>query len=70
MIGAQIAKIVESKHPDFPVGKRVIGPFGWRDRTVVGPKMLNTYAVQKTCIVPDIGDLPPSLVLGMLGMPG
>nr|XP_033338472.1 prostaglandin reductase 1-like [Megalopta genalis] len=72
MIGTQVAKILESKNSEYPVGKRVVGYFGWRTHTIVNPKnfsdtdMLN----QKPLLLPDIGNLSPSLCLGALGMPG
>jgi len=72
MIGAQVAKIIESKHPDFSVGKRVIGYFGWRTHTIINPKLdeSDKMIIQVPYILPDIGDLPASLALGVLGMPG
>lgn len=71
MIGSQVAKIVESKNPDFPVGKRIVGSFGWRTHTIVNPKATKSEAALiQSYILPDIGDLPPSLGLGVLGMPG
>lgn len=71
MIGSQVAKIIESKHPDFPVGKRICGYLGWRTHTIVTQHMLNENDLisSKPTLVPDI-DLPPSLFLGVLGMPG
>lgn len=72
MIGSQVAKIIESKNSDFPVGKRVIGYLGWRTHTVVRPDSFSNADLveQKPMILPDIGDFPPSLCLGVLGMPG
>lgn len=72
MIGAQVAKIIESKHPDYPVGKRIVGYFGWRTHTIVNPKTdeSDKILMQSPYILPDIGDLPSSLGVGMLGMPG
>lgn len=68
MIGSQVAKIVESKNPDFPIGKKIFGQFGWRTHTIVNPKA--NSEVSSSYILPDIGDLPSSLALGILGMPG
>lgn len=71
MIGCQVAKIIESKHPDYPVGKRLVGYFGWRSHTIVDPTIgEGNTMLQQPYILPDIGDLPPSLGIGMLGMPG
>ncbi|XP_011164079.1 prostaglandin reductase 1 [Solenopsis invicta] len=71
MIGGQVAKIIESKNPDFPVGKRVCGYLGWRTHTIVKPNTPdNPIMNQPAYILPDMGDLPPSLALGVLGMPG
>ncbi|KAK2577980.1 hypothetical protein KPH14_008414 [Odynerus spinipes] len=72
MIGSQVAKIIESKNPDYPVGKRIVGYLGWRTHTVINPNMPPEIELpsQKPYLISDIGDLPPSLYLGVLGMPG
>lgn len=71
MIGSQVAKIIETKNPKFPVGKRVVGNMGWRTHTIINPNDPAENAFQQhPYIFPDIGDLPPSLGLGVLGMPG
>ncbi|XP_025994544.1 prostaglandin reductase 1 isoform X2 [Solenopsis invicta] len=72
MLGGQVAKIIESKNPEFPVDKRIVGNLGWRTHTIVNPKIPAdaTLIHQQPYILPDIGDLPPSLGLGVLGMPG
>ncbi|ESO00691.1 hypothetical protein HELRODRAFT_113207 [Helobdella robusta] len=64
MIGTQVAKVVESKNSDFPVGTMVIADCGWRDRSVLSPK---TTKIQKMW---DTGKHSPSLSLGLVGMPG
>lgn len=72
MIGSQVAKIVESRNPDYPVGKKVVGYFGWRTHTIVNPNIDedDKMVLRLPHILPDIGDLPSSLGLGVLGMPG
>lgn len=72
MIGSQIAKIVESKCPNFPVGKRIIAYLGWRTHTIVNVQNSSELDIigGKPQLLPDIGDLSPSLCLGALGMPG
>lgn len=63
MMGEQVARVSKSENPDFPVGAIVQSMLGWRSHTVVSdPSKLNK--------VPDMGDLPKSLALGTLGMPG
>nr|XP_031841678.1 prostaglandin reductase 1-like isoform X2 [Nomia melanderi] len=72
MVGQQIAKIIESKNPEFPVGKRVIGYMGWRTHTIVNqeefakPETMNLLPI----ILPDIEEYSPSLGLGALGIIG
>lgn len=71
MIGSQVAKIIESKNPDFPVGKKVVANIGWRTHTIINPNAKsNVDFLQSPLILPDLGDLPSSLALGVLGMPG
>lgn len=72
MIGSQVAKIIESKNSNYPVGKRIVGHFGWRTHTVVNPNTFSELQLTgpKPYLLPDMGDLSPSLALGALGMPG
>jgi len=73
MIGTQVAKIVESKNPNYPVGRRLVGHFGWRTHTIINPKVEESKSeeiILPPYFLPDIGDLSPSLALGALGMPG
>nr|XP_023022658.1 prostaglandin reductase 1-like [Leptinotarsa decemlineata] len=70
-IGAQVARIIESKNVDFPVGRYVLGNFDWRSHTICDGKALKGHMfTQDPYILPDFGDLPVSLALGILGMPG
>lgn len=68
-LGQQVALIKESKNPEFPVGKYVIGSFGWRTHTVTNGK-INLGLPLPTMVLPDFEGLSPSLALGVLGMPG
>ncbi|XP_018575747.1 prostaglandin reductase 1-like isoform X2 [Anoplophora glabripennis] len=67
-VGSQVGKIVESKNPGYPVGQYVVGNFGWRTHTI--SKGLQDGLGFKPTLVPNIGNLPLSLALGVLGMPG
>ncbi|XP_043285871.1 prostaglandin reductase 1-like [Venturia canescens] len=71
MIGGQVAKIIESKNSEYPVGKSIVGYFGWRTHTIVNVEQEDGSPLQqKPYIIPEFGDLPASLALGVLGMPG
>lgn len=73
MIGAQVANIIDSKHPKFPIGRKIHGYFGWRTHTVLNPDEpagKEQMMKDKPYLLPDFGDLPSSLAVGMLGMPG
>ncbi|XP_076581173.1 prostaglandin reductase 1-like [Chaetodon auriga] len=64
MIGSQVAKVIQSKNPAFPVGSHVVGNCGWRTHTVCNGKGLSP-------IMPDWPqDVSLSLALGAIGMPG
>ncbi|KAK7872300.1 hypothetical protein R5R35_002757 [Gryllus longicercus] len=69
MIGGQVARVLESKSPDYKVGDHVVGDFGWRTHTVFNPEA-HEHTLMRTYKLPDIGGLSPSLGLGVLGMPG
>ena len=65
-------RVTESKHPDYPVGSEWLYRSGWRSHNVVNPaeavKQGDTYP--SLLSVTPMGDLPHSLSLGTLGMPG
>ncbi|MBN3285988.1 PTGR1 reductase, partial [Polyodon spathula] len=64
MIGAQIARIVESKNPRFPVGCHVVASTGWRTHSISDGKDLQL-------LLKDWPEsIPKSLGLGTIGMPG
>ncbi|HKX79396.1 MAG TPA: NADP-dependent oxidoreductase [Novosphingobium sp.] len=59
--GAAVGEVVESRHPDYAVGDRVEGRFGWQEQAVS-----NGAAVQR---VPD-GVAREEQALGIYGLPG
>ncbi|CAG9841222.1 unnamed protein product [Diabrotica balteata] len=67
--GTQVAKIVESKNEEFPVGKLVVLRAGWRTYSISNGKK-EPPTLPEPYLLPDIGDLCPSVALGVLGMPG
>ncbi|XP_023252516.1 prostaglandin reductase 1 [Seriola lalandi dorsalis] len=64
MIGTQVAKVIQSNNPAFPVGSHVVGRCGWRTHTVC----------DGTDLIPIMPEWPQdislSLALGTIGMPG
>uniref|UniRef100_A0A672FML8 Prostaglandin reductase 1 n=1 Tax=Salarias fasciatus TaxID=181472 RepID=A0A672FML8_SALFA len=67
MIGGQVAKVIQSKNPAFPVGSHVtanVGSHGWRTHTVCDASQLQPIPADWP------QDLPLSLALGTVGMPG
>lgn len=70
MIGGQMATIVESKNSQFPKDSVIFGQFGWRDHTVLNPTEVQKKAFRDCYIFPKFNNLPISLGLGTLGMPG
>ncbi len=61
MIGGTVGEVIESKHPKFTVGDKVVGMFGWSEIGVSDGTLLKK--------VPD-GPVPLSAYLGAVGMPG
>lgn len=62
MIGEQISRVVDSRNENYPVGTIVRNFSGWRHKTIIRP--------ENTRRMPDLGDLPLSTTLGVMGMPG
>ncbi|KQO73372.1 NADP-dependent oxidoreductase [Methylobacterium sp. Leaf88] len=61
MVGATVAEVIESQHPDYRVGETVVGFGGWQDFAVSDGRGLR-------CLDPDAA--PVTTALGILGMPG
>ena len=61
MVGGTVGEVIESRHPGFKPGDKVLGMFGWQ-----------LYAVSDGTGVQKIEDrgVPLSAYLGALGMPG
>jgi prostaglandin reductase 1 len=70
MIGGQMARIIESKNKDFPVDSKIFGQFGWRSHTVVNPSEVQKEGLRNCYLFPKFDNVPLSLGLGSLGMPG
>ncbi|XP_023949558.2 prostaglandin reductase 1 [Bicyclus anynana] len=71
MIGGQVAKVIDSRNKNIPVGAYITGPFGWRTHTVTsGDKIFSSSIDLPITVLPDLRPYPVSLALGILGMPG
>lgn len=61
-------RVLDSKNPNYKVGDNIFGQLGWRTHTIFNPStdgfMLPPY------VLPPFGELPLSLGIGALGMPG
>jgi len=68
-IGSQVAKVIESKNEKYPVDQYIVGEFGWRSHTISEGKK-SALGFPAPWHIPDPEDLPLSLSLGVLGMPG
>ncbi|XP_013929693.1 PREDICTED: prostaglandin reductase 1 isoform X2 [Thamnophis sirtalis] len=64
MIGSQVARILESRNPSFPVGIFVVANAGWTTHFISDGKNLSPLPPNW----PE--NLPRSLALGTIGMPG
>ena len=64
MIGGTVGEVVESRHPKFATGDKVVGMGGWQQYSVVDANQLG--AVRKV----DTTHVPLSYYLGAVGMPG
>ena len=64
------SRVIQSKNERYPLGTQLVGYFGWRTHTIVNPDNTTADMTGQLTVLPDIGDLSPSLGLGALGMPG
>lgn len=61
-------RIIESKNENYPVGKLIFCNCGWRTFTIIDPKKFPSR--HDLYLLPDLGDLSPTIALGALGNPG
>lgn len=66
--GFQVGKVIESKNPEYPVSMNVVSHSGWRDYVVLNGERDHTFGIKP--YDPQVGDLPLSMAVGALGMPG
>jgi NADPH-dependent curcumin reductase CurA len=59
MVGQTVGEVVESRHPGFKAGDKVLTQLGWQ-----------LFGVAKDLIKIEAGGAPLSYYLGILGMPG
>lgn len=64
MIGGTVGEVVQSRHPKYAVGDKVVGMGGWQQYSVVNPDVPG--ALRKV----DASQVPLSHYLGAVGMPG
>jgi len=64
MIGGTVGEVVESQHPKYAVGDKVVGMGGWQEYSVVDGNAPG--ALRKV----DTRHVPLSYYLGAVGMPG
>lgn len=70
MVGSQVSRVTESKNTKWPVGTYMVCYAGWRTHTVYTAKQLQEGSAEMISPLPDLQDLPKSLSLGAVGMPG
>ena len=68
MIGSSVATIEESKHPGYPEGSDIIIYAGWVERGVASPDVHGALGPPQ--IVPKLGNISKTHLLGACGMPG
>ena len=64
MEGGTVGEVVESRHPKYQVGDKVVGMGGWQEYSVINPSVPG--ALRKV----DTTHVPLSYYLGAVGMPG
>ncbi|XP_058801499.1 prostaglandin reductase 1-like [Phymastichus coffea] len=71
MVSTQVAKTVQSKRTNYPVGKRIVGYAGRRTYIIMHPDRLDILSVvgREPYLLPDYPDLPSSVALSILGQP-
>jgi len=74
--GRQVARVVETKNPEYPKGKIVVGSMGWCSYSVVDPSITQELGGATVHLVEPLPrqleatGLPKSSALGLFGIPG
>ncbi|KAF2367758.1 Alcohol dehydrogenase C-terminal [Trinorchestia longiramus] len=68
IVGSQVARVVESRNTECPVGSYVLAYPGWRSLSLIPKK--HTKDPSLFTVLPQLGDIPRSAALGVLGLPG
>ncbi|XP_018028160.1 prostaglandin reductase 1 [Hyalella azteca] len=68
IVGSQVAKVIESRNADIPVGSYVLAYPGWRSHARVSKQ--HTHNPSTFTKLPDFGPIRRSAALGILGMTG
>lgn len=66
--GFQVGKVIESKNDEFPVNATVVSHSGWKDHVILDGSTDEMFGIKP--YLPNIGNMPVSLSIGALGMPG
>ncbi len=69
MAGFQVAKVIESKDKDYPIGTVFVSLEGWSEKGIINPSKL-AKTDRATYKAPDMKGLCPSHLVGACGMPG
>ncbi len=64
MIGGTVGEVMQSRHPKFHPGDKVVGMGGWQEYSILEPDQVNAWRKVDTSTV------PLSYYLGAVGMPG
>ncbi|KAF5307608.1 hypothetical protein FQR65_LT06764 [Abscondita terminalis] len=67
--GLQVAQITESNSKKYPVGKYIVGDYGWTTHNIIEEEAFGK-GDKLEWIVPPLGNLPVSLASGVLGLTG
>lgn len=69
--GGGVGVVLESKHPDFQIGDKIIGPLGWREEAIIDPLAEWPKTARAWAGSPKYRRLAPNadpaLALGVLG---
>ncbi|KAI8436133.1 hypothetical protein MSG28_004233 [Choristoneura fumiferana] len=68
--GFQVAEVLQTKDPAYPIGTKVVTHKGWCDYSVVSTDNTGKHPMDSVYKLPNLKGLSPSLGAGAVGMPG
>ncbi|KAK9886584.1 hypothetical protein WA026_017513 [Henosepilachna vigintioctopunctata] len=70
IVGYQVAMIIDSKTPKFPIGKYIIGYYGWKTHHIYNETSISGLNLHPLLLPDEYEDISVQDFIGVMGIPG